>query len=100
MNDRLHRLLVRQEGVIGLHQAGELGLPPRAVHRRVASGAWERVAPRVFLVAGHPLSDAARVRIASTWAGRGAVVTGEAAAWWHRMSERCPPRVQVTVPPA
>jgi very-short-patch-repair endonuclease len=100
MDDRLHRLLVRQDGVIGLHQAGELGLSARAVSRRVTSGAWQRVAPRVFLVAGHPQSDAARIRIASIWAGHGAVVSGEAAAWWHRMTERCRPRVQVTVPPS
>ncbi|MCE3551543.1 DUF559 domain-containing protein [Pseudonocardia sp. RS11V-5] len=100
MDDRLHRLLVRQDGVIGLDQARELGLSARAVHRRVASGAWQRVAPRVFLVAGHPSSDAARIRVASIWAGQRATVSGEAAAWWHRMTERCPPRVQVTVPPA
>ncbi|WP_345379744.1 type IV toxin-antitoxin system AbiEi family antitoxin domain-containing protein [Pseudonocardia yuanmonensis] len=99
MDDHLHRLLVRQDGVLGLDQARELGLSARAVHRRVSSGAWRRVAPRVFLVAGHPLSDAARIRIASIWAGQGAVVSGEAAGWWHRMTDRCPPRIQVTVPP-
>lgn len=100
MDDRLHRLLQRQNGVIGLHQAVELGLSAPAVRRRVASGTWERVAPRVFLVAGHPRCDAARVRIASIWAGQDAAVSGEAAAWWLRMTERCPPRVQVTVRPA
>ena len=41
--------------------------------------------PRVFLVAGHPQTDAARVRAAALWVGTSGAVSGPAAAWWHGM---------------
>lgn len=54
---------------------------------------------RVYLVGGHRLTDEARVRAASLWAGaEHVVVTGPAAAFWHGMLDRVPAVVEVTLP--
>ena len=44
---RLHALLRRQDGVISLDQARELGISDQAVRRWVAAGRWYRI--EVFL---------------------------------------------------
>lgn len=95
---RLGPVLERQDGLVTLAQAVGLGVSARTVQRRVESGEWRRVLPRVFLVAGHPDSDAVRVRAAGLWVGRPAAVSGPAAAWWHRMLPDAPPVVELTVP--
>jgi hypothetical protein len=52
-NRGLLALLARQDGLITAVQAAECGLAERALQRRVGHEVWRRVAPRVFLVAGH-----------------------------------------------
>jgi very-short-patch-repair endonuclease len=52
----------------------------------------------VFLVAGHPETDAVRVRAAGLWMGERGVVSGPAAAWWHGMLPTAPRTVELTVP--
>lgn len=91
-------LLVRQAGVITLAQAVGAGLSAATVHRRARRGEWHRIHPHVYLAAGQRLTDEARVRAASLWAGDGAVVSGPAAAFWHRMAERAPDPIELTVP--
>ena len=92
-------LLVRQAGVLSLAQAAACGLSADAVHRRVRTGKWRRLHPRVFLVGAHRLTDEARVRAAWLWAdGEPAAITGPAAAYWHGMLERAPAVVEVTIP--
>lgn len=61
----LARLLARQDGLITLAQAAELGLSRRSVGRRVEARVWTRVAPRVHLVHGDRSAPAVRVRTAS-----------------------------------
>jgi predicted transcriptional regulator of viral defense system len=95
---RLAPVLVRQDGLVTLAQAVDLGVSARTVQRRVQSGDWERVLPRAFLVGGHPRSDAARVRAAGLWVGERGAVSGRAAAWWHGMWPSVPDTVEVTVP--
>ena len=73
---RLGDLLQRQDGLVTLAQAADLGISARSVQRRVRDGAWRRVLPRVFLVAGHPETDAARVRAAGLWVGEAGAVSG------------------------
>ncbi|NMI02126.1 endonuclease domain-containing protein [Pseudonocardia acidicola] len=90
--------LLRQAGVITRAQACSAGLSRDAVDRRLATRRWRPVHPRVYLAAGHRLTDEARVRAAVLWAGEGAVLSGAAAAWWHEMAECAPPVVGVTVP--
>lgn len=91
-------LLSRQDGLITAAQAAELGLPERTLRRRVQHDGWERVAPRVFLAGGHPLTDRARVRAAGLWAGERAAISGPAAAWWYGMVPKAPAEIEVTVP--
>lgn len=47
---------------------------------------------------GHRLTDEARIRAASLWAGPAGALSGVAAAHLHGMLARCPPAVRVTVP--
>lgn len=70
----------------------------RTVQRRVAADEWFDVLPGVSLVAGHPLTDRARVRAAWLWAGPGAVVSGPGAGFWHGVLPHMSGPVQVTVP--
>lgn len=97
---KLDDVVGRQAGVISLGQAVACGLSAATVHRRARSGAWRRVGPGVFLVGGHRFTDEARVRAA--WLavdGSGAaVVSGPAAAYWHRTLDPPPRRVTITVP--
>lgn len=91
-------LVVRQGGVIALAQAIERGVSAATVQRRAREGSWRRLHPGVYLVGDHQLTGAARVRAAGSWAGGEAAVTGPAAAFWHRMLDRAPAIVDVTVP--
>jgi very-short-patch-repair endonuclease len=49
-------------------------------------------------VGGHRYTDEARIRAVALWAGPQGVITGPAAAYWHRMLERAPAFVDLTVP--
>ena len=100
---RFAALLDRQAGVVGRAQALAAGLAPREVDRLVARRLWRPVHPRVYLAAGRPLTDEARVRAAALWAGDGAVVVGAAAVWWHGLGsggswDRAPATIGVAVP--
>lgn len=90
--------MARQAGVITLAQAVSCGMSAATVHRRARDGGWLRLHPGVHLVGGHRLSDEARVLAAAFWAGDGATVTGPAAAYWHRMRDRAPEIIDITVP--
>jgi very-short-patch-repair endonuclease len=52
----------------------------------------------VYLVGGHRLTDEARVRAASLWAGEASVLSGAAAAYWHGLLPRAPSEIEVTLP--
>ena len=95
---RIAPLLLRQDGLVTLTQAVAAGVSARTVQRRVRAADWERVLPRVFLVAGHPHTDATRVRAAALWVGERGAVSGPAAAWWHGMLPEAPDVVELTVP--
>jgi very-short-patch-repair endonuclease len=97
-NRALLALLARQDGLITAAQATECGLSERSLQRRAEDEGWRRVAPRVFLAAGHRLTDRVRVRAAGLWAGDRGVISGPAAAWWHGMLAISPARIEVTVP--
>jgi very-short-patch-repair endonuclease len=91
-------LLARQDGLVTHAQSLDCGISESTLQRRVRSGEWDRLAPRTYLVGGHPLTDAARVRAVGLWAGPDAAVCGPAAAWWHGMRTDPPDDVDLTVP--
>jgi len=91
--------LRRQAGVISHGQALAAGMSGSAVTRRVATGQWVRLRPKVYLAADRKRTDEVRLRAAVLWAGPGAVAHGVSAAWWHDLGpRRLPSCVDVTVP--
>ena len=92
------QLVARQAGVVSLAQAVACGMSAATVRRRVREGIWGRVHPQVFLVGGHRYTDEARIRAVALWAGPAGAICGPAAAFWHRMLERAPATVDLTVP--
>jgi very-short-patch-repair endonuclease len=92
------RLVARQAGVVSLAQAVAAGMSPDTVQRRVREGRWSRLHPGIYLVGGHRRTDEAMIRAAWLWRGPESVVTGPAAAFWHRMLDRAPAIVEVSVP--
>ena len=95
--DRLSALLARQAGVLSRAQALVAGLTPREIDKLLARRRWRPLHPRVYLTAGRPLSDEARIRAAALWAGDGAVVVGAAALWWYGLGT-APATVGLAVP--
>jgi pterin-4a-carbinolamine dehydratase/very-short-patch-repair endonuclease len=87
-----------QAGLISRAQALAAGLSRGAVDHRVTTRRWQPVHPRVYLATGYDLDSEARVRAAVLWAGRDAVLTGLAAAWWHGLADDAPATVAVAVP--
>src|ERR1051326_8241586 len=87
-----------QAGVISRSQAIAAGLSPSALKRRVTTGRWIRLHPRVYLAADRPQTPEVRLRAAVLWAGVGAAVHGVSAAWWHDLGPPLPKAVEVTVP--
>jgi very-short-patch-repair endonuclease len=72
-----------QWGLINLSQALAAGLTMRQISARLASGKWERVAPRVYRLAGTPSSREQDEWCAFLWArGEGALALGTAARRW------------------
>ncbi|MHA6629699.1 DUF559 domain-containing protein [Pseudonocardia sichuanensis] len=91
-------LIARQDGLVTTAQLVRCGLDESVLRRRAREQGWSRVAPRVYLAAGHRLTDRARVRAAGMWGGEYATVCGPAAAWWHGFLANAPVEIAVTVP--
>lgn len=95
----IEAILRRQAGVISRKQARASGLSADQLHRQIAAGRWARVHPGVYLPTDRELTGEARVWAAWLWAGDPAIVSGLAAAWWHRLWPDPPSIVDITVPP-
>jgi very-short-patch-repair endonuclease len=93
----LDTILARQAGVISRDQALEAGLSRDAVDNRLRLRRWRPLHPRIYLANGHRFDDEVQVRGALLWAGEGAVLSGVAAAHWHRMVDRAPATIGLTV---
>src|SRR5512146_1735352 len=68
-------LAARQHGVVSGAQARHLEMDRWAIHRRVVSGRWSEVRPRVYCLAGAPLTRQRQLFEAILWAGEGAVLS-------------------------
>ncbi len=90
-------ILRRQGGVISREQAVAAGLSPAVVDQWLRRRRWCPLYPQVYLAAGHPGGQEARIRAAVLWAGDGAVLSGVAAAWWFGLVEQAPHRITLTV---
>ncbi|MBY4127074.1 type IV toxin-antitoxin system AbiEi family antitoxin domain-containing protein [Rhodococcus fascians] len=90
--------LAQHDGVITRAQAGACGLSGDAVDRLVRSGKWTAIHRGVYFAADRPFTAEARVRCAVWGAGDRAVLSGEAAAFWHRVVSEIPGVIEATVP--
>ncbi|MGU3432378.1 type IV toxin-antitoxin system AbiEi family antitoxin domain-containing protein [Actinomycetes bacterium M1A6_2h] len=90
--------LIRHEGVISREQARNCGLSDDSIDRLVKSGAWTARYRGVYFVADRPFTADARIRCAVLHAGSRAVLSGEAAAYWHKVIPHAPNIIDVTVP--
>ncbi|MCZ4517483.1 DUF559 domain-containing protein [Rhodococcus ruber] len=90
--------LAQHDGVVTRARAGACGLSGDAVDRLVRAGKWKAIHRGVFFVADRPFTAEARIRCAVWGAGDRAVLSGEAAAFWHRVISDVPGVIEVTVP--
>lgn len=72
-----------QRGLITRRDALQLGLSKGFVARRVAKGAWVRVLPGVYRLAGAPEDHPQKLLAATLYARRGSALSGPAAAAVH-----------------
>ena len=85
----------RQSGVITDRQAVDSGMSRASISRRVASGAWVRVLPRVYRLASSPETWHQRAGAACLWAGEGIALSHQSAAylWSFDGFRECPVHV-------
>lgn len=81
-------------------QALDLGMSHSAIGRRVASGEWLVVHPRVYRAAAHAVTPRGVLRAGALWAGEDATMIGHAAAFWWKLTDRQPDRAAFAVGPA
>jgi hypothetical protein len=74
-------LAIRQDGVATFAQLASWGVGRSLVKRRVRSGQWQRVFPGVFALQSGQLSWRQRARAALLYAGAGAALSHESAAY-------------------
>ena len=91
-------LAERQYGAIERSQALGAGLSASAIDRRVASGRWKRILPRVYIVNGTPNSWRTLASAACLWGGPGTVISHGAAAFMWNLSGFDSPAIEVTSP--
>jgi very-short-patch-repair endonuclease len=96
--ESISELVARQQGVITVQQAAEFGISSQAIARRVASGVWARVMPRVYRVTAVPETFRQSCLAAVLWAGDHALIShATAAVLWGFESVRTR-RVEIWIP--
>ncbi|MFI8565566.1 type IV toxin-antitoxin system AbiEi family antitoxin domain-containing protein [Rhodococcus sp. NPDC078407] len=96
--DMLDHWPAQHDGVITRAQAAICGLSADAVDRLVRRGTWQAIHRGVYFVADRPFTADARIRCAVWGAGTNAVLSGEAAAFWHQVISEAPSIILVTTP--
>ena len=99
IRDRVAAFAGRQDSVITTAQCEAIGVSRQWVSRQVDSGRWQRVHHGVLVLHSGPVSWRNRARAALLYAGKGAALSHDAAAFVHE-SRATPPRViDVRIPP-
>jgi very-short-patch-repair endonuclease len=88
----------RQHALIRHDQAVAVGIGDDAIGRRIASGLWSAILPRVYLVHGAPATGRQAAMAAVLWAGDDAVVSHRTAGILWGLDGVDTTRVEVTVP--
>lgn len=99
MNQAAAALMRRQFGVIGYHQARELGMSHAAIRWRVTNGDWQRCVGPTFRISSAPASWLQRACAALVALGPDAVLSHASAAWVLGLEgfDRPPDVLDVTV---
>ncbi|MBW3668253.1 MAG: type IV toxin-antitoxin system AbiEi family antitoxin domain-containing protein [Actinobacteria bacterium] len=98
MERAIARWARRQHGLITRDQALDAGLSSSALSRRVATGAWRRVAAGVFALVSSPATWRQRLLAACLAAGPFAVASHRSAAALFGLSGIPPGAVEIAVP--
>jgi very-short-patch-repair endonuclease/predicted transcriptional regulator of viral defense system len=96
--DRVSKLIAKQHGAVTMKQATDRGLTPDQVRQNVRSGRWIVSSRGTYIVAGAPSPWEQRAMTSQLAAGEAAAVSHLAAAWLHRMVDRPPAHIDITVP--
>lgn len=72
-------------------------MSPAAIGRRIGSGEWIEVRPRVYRSASHELTPRSSLRAGALWAGDGATLIGQAGAAWWNLTDRHPDTIALAV---
>jgi hypothetical protein len=95
---RVARLAERQSGVLGWGQLLALAVSKATISAWVADGYLHRVHPTVYAVGHRAISVQGQLIAALLYAGPGALLSHATAAWWWRLTDRQPARIDVTTP--
>ncbi|MBM7787870.1 PDDEXK family nuclease [Tenggerimyces flavus] len=93
----LEALLVHQAGVVDTQQLRQHGFGSNDVASRVRSGRWQRLLPRVYATFSGPIPSDARTWAALLYAGPGATLSHQSAAWVWGLTDGPSDVVQVTI---
>jgi predicted transcriptional regulator of viral defense system len=88
----------KQAGVFSRRQALNGGHAASAIDARVRRGTWQVVYPGVYTAAASQLSEQGRLWAVVLYAGRGALLSHETAAWLHGFCDRPADVIHVTIP--
>ncbi|WP_345044703.1 type IV toxin-antitoxin system AbiEi family antitoxin domain-containing protein [Georgenia daeguensis] len=95
---RVDRLTRQQDSVITRAQLLACGATADWISRQVTGRRWQRLHPGIYLVHTGQPTWLSRARAALLYAGRGAVLSHDSAAYRHGLTDRRPPIVEVLVP--
>lgn len=98
MGDGLLEVAAKQHGLLTRAQALAVGLSDDQIQRRVATGQWQRVHPRVYRIHGAPRTWLSDLQAAALWVDKlGALSHGAAASLWgFSHFEGAPPELTLT----
>lgn len=93
-------LASRQGGVLSATQLADAGATTAWTSRQVTSGRWRRIHRGVLVIHSGPVVWRARAWAGLLYAGDGAALSHEAAAYVHEMTHREPAVITVSIPEA
>lgn len=99
-SDELLSRARRRDDVVTVAEALALAVSPRSLQRQVDSGRWQRLHRGVYVIHNGPPTWRTTARAALAFAGRGAALSHDAAAYVHEFGGPPPRVVDVTIPGA
>lgn len=91
-------LAQRQWGVVARGQLTRVGVSESSISDWVSRARLHRLHPGVYAVGHRALSVEGRLAAALFYAGPGAMLSHDTAAWWWRLRDERPSRIHVSIP--